>query len=227
MTVPLHRPAETNGTLFRYVALILVVLALPLCAVALGTAASLLPLPYPLWRVEQRLPVLFRMHMVSAGLALLAVPIAIACHGLSLHKLVGRTAAILVVAGGVTAVPAALASEAHWLARAGFLVQALAWIALVMAAVRAIRRGDRVRHMWLMLAVAAIASGALWLRLATWAMAEWGGSFEAKYALAAWLSWVLPLGIVTLLGHRNRSRASMFAVGVTASASTPATRRRR
>ena len=117
----------------------------------------------------------------------------------------------LVLAGGVTALPVALASEAHWLARAGFLVQALAWIALVMAAVRAIRRGDRVRHMWLMLAVAAIASGALWLRLATWAMAAAGAArSRPSLRLAAWLSWVLPLGIVTLLGHRNRSRASVF-----------------
>lgn len=180
-----------------------------MCAAALGSAAGVLPLPYPLWLVDQRLPGVFRMHMVSAGLAVLAVPIAIACHGLSLHKLVGRTAATLVLAGGVTAIPAALASEAHWLARGGFLVQAAAWIGAVLAAVHAIRHGDRRRHLWLMLAVAAIASGALWLRLATWATAKWGGSFDAVYALAAWLSWMLPLGVVALLSY---SRCQTFRV---------------
>ena len=167
---------------------------------------GVLALPYPLWLVEQRLPLLFRLHMVSAGLALVAVPITIACHGCSLHRLVGRIAATLVLAGGITALPVALASEAYWLARLGFLAQGLAWIALLLAAVHAIRRGDRLRHMWLMLAVATIASGALWLRVAAWVAAGWGDSFDAAYALAAWLAWMLPLGAVALLARRAHRR---------------------
>jgi predicted membrane protein DUF2306 len=204
MTMPLRRPLETNARVLRSAALILFVLALPLCAVALASAAGLLALPYPLWLVEQRVPVLFRLHMASAGLAILALPLAIAFHGLSVHKLVGRTAAALVLAGGATALPVALASEAHWLARVGFLVQGLAWIALILAGVQAIRRGDRVRHMWLMLAVAAVASGALWLRLVTWVAVRWGESFDAVYALAAWLSWMTPLAGIALLAQRTR-----------------------
>jgi uncharacterized membrane protein len=193
--------ARPHSLPLRLVALILLVLALPVGAVALGTAAGLLLLPHPLWLVEQRLPVVFRLHMASAGLALLAVPIAIASHGRSLHRLVGRTTAALVLAGGVTALPVALASLGHWSARAGFLAQAALWIVLVLIAVRAIRRGDGVRHMWLMLSVAAIASGALWLRLATWAAARWGAPFDITYALAAWLSWMLPLAAVAFLAR--------------------------
>jgi hypothetical protein len=224
MTAPRHCSLETNVPLLRYAALILLVPALPLCAIALSTAAGLLPLPYPLWLVEQRLGMLFRMHMASAGLALVVVPIAIACHGFSLHKLVGRTAAILVLAGGVTAVPAALASQGHWIARTGFLVQAVVWIILVSIAAHAIRKGDVKRHMWLMLAVAAIASGALWLRFATWAAAGRAASFEVTYTLASWLSWMVPLGVVALLAAANRSR---HAVAGAMCAPEPGTRRRR
>jgi hypothetical protein len=149
------------------------------------------------------------MHMASAGLAFLLVPIAIASHGFSLHRLVGRTAAALVLAGGVTALTVALASQGHWSARAGFLVQAVLWMALVLSAVRAIRQGDRVRHMWLMLAVAAIASGALWLRLATWTAVRWVAAFDVAYALAAWLSWMLPLAAVALLARAGKVRSAL------------------
>jgi predicted membrane protein DUF2306 len=204
MTVLRDRPLKTDAPLLRYAALILLVPMCPLCAMALASALGLLPLPYPLWLVQQRLPVLFRLHMASAGLASLALPLAIACHGLSLHRLVGGTAAALVLAGGVTAVPVALASEAHGLARAGFVVQALTWIALVLAALHAVRNSDGARHMRLMLAVAAIASGALWLRLATWAAVRWGAPFEAAYTAAAWLSWMMPLGAVAVLTARAR-----------------------
>ena len=204
---------RAQALLLRSLALILLVLAVPLCLVALGAAAGLLALPHPLWLVEQRLPVLFPMHMASAGLALVALPMAIWCHGFSLHRLVGRTAAALALTGGATALPVALASEAHWLARAGFLVQALAWVALALAGVRAIRRGERARHMWLMLAVTAIASGAVWLRLATWLAVRWSERFDfhAVYALGAWLSWMMPLAGVALLarcalGPLRRSR---------------------
>jgi hypothetical protein len=99
MTAAVHAPLEINTRLLRFAALILLVLVFPVVLAALGTAAGLLQLPYELWLVDQRLPVLFRVHMATAGLALLLVPSAIACHGLSLHKIVGRSAAVLVVGG--------------------------------------------------------------------------------------------------------------------------------
>lgn len=185
----------------------LLVLSLPPGLLAIGTAAGLLPLPYELSLLEQRLPVLFRMHMAAAGLALLLVPCAIALHSISLHRVLGRSAAIFVLAGGVTALPVAVASDASWPARLGFCVQALVWIVLVLAGVRAIRAGDRGRHMRLMLAVAAVASAALWLRLASWATVQLGLPFETAYALAAWLSWLLPLGAVGILTRPRQGRS--------------------
>ena len=177
----------------------LLVLSLPAGLVAMATAAGLLPLPYELSLLEQRLPMLFRMHMAAAGLALILVPSAIALHSFSLHRLLGRSAAIFVLAGGATALPVAVASDASWPARLGFFIQALVWIVLVLAGVRAIRAGDRGRHMRLMLAVAAVASAALWLRLASWVTVRLGLPFDTMYALAAWLSWMLPMAAIGLL----------------------------
>jgi hypothetical protein len=192
---------DIGGHRLRIAALILLVLSLPFGLVAVGTATGLVRLQYELSLLDQRLPVLFRAHMLSSGLALLLVPAAIACHGFRLHKVLGRSAAVLVIAGGMTALPVAVMGDASVPAKSGFAVQAIVWIALVLAAVGAIWRGDRARHMLLMLAVAAVASAAFWLRLASWLAVKWGLPFEPVYALAAWLSWMLPLGAIGLLAR--------------------------
>jgi uncharacterized membrane protein YozB (DUF420 family) len=79
-------------------------------------------------------------------------------------------AAVAVVIGGLTALPVALASEATATARAGLFTQGLVWLALLAFAVSAIRRGDVARHARFMLAMTAVASGAIWLRLVTLAI---------------------------------------------------------
>ena len=201
MTPVLQERAAISGRGLRGSALMFFLLALPVGLTALGAATGLLRLPYELAMVEQRLPLVFRTHMLASGLALLLVPCAIVSHGLSLHKLLGRSAATLVVAGGITALPVAIASEASAAARAGFFLQALVWIALVLLAIAAIRGGNRTRHMWLMLAVAAVASGAFWLRLASWAVVKLSLPFETAYALAAWLSWMLPMCVIYLIAR--------------------------
>jgi Predicted membrane protein (DUF2306) len=198
MTAVALERGNRGAQLLRVAAFMLLLLSLPAALLALGTATGLVPLPYELSLLDQRLPLLFRWHMASAGLALVLIPCAIAFHGLSVHRVVGRSAAILVLAGGATALPVALAGDATWPARAGFFAQGLVWIGLTLAAVVAIRRGRYQRHMWLMLCVAAVASGALWLRLAMWIAVRWGLPFDTVYALAAWACWVLPLGTIAL-----------------------------
>lgn len=180
----------------------LLLLAVPVGLSALASSAGVLRLPHELMLIDVRMPVIFRLHMISAGLALVLMPIAIARHGRSMHKLVGRSAALLGVLGGVTALPVALASEASLLARAGFFAQGVVWIALLVLAVMAIRAGRCVPHRWLMLMATAVASGAIWLRLATWTAITTGAPFAAVYGVAAWLAWMLPAGIVALIGTR-------------------------
>src|SRR3979490_54266 len=122
MTPVLHKRAAISGRGLRGSALMFFLLVLPVGLTALGAATGLLRLPYELAMVEQRLPFVFRTHMLASGLALLPVPCAIDSPGLSLHKLLGRSAASLVVAGGITALPVAIASEASAAARAGFFL---------------------------------------------------------------------------------------------------------
>ena len=134
--------------------------------VAFGLALGLLPLPYPLFLVLQRLPIAFPLHMIASGLALVLIPIAaFTRHHSGIHRAVGRTAGACVAVGGLTALSVALASEATAAARAGFFMQGLTWIALLSMAIIAIRRRERTRHVRLMIAMAAVASGAIWLRL--------------------------------------------------------------
>jgi uncharacterized membrane protein YozB (DUF420 family) len=95
----------------------------------------------------------------------------------------------------VTALAVAVASAAGFAARAGFFVQGIVWLALLAAAVVAIRRGERTRHARLMLAMAAVASGAILLRLTLAATIALELPFDAVYAVAAWACWAGPLAV--------------------------------
>jgi hypothetical protein len=87
----------------------------------------------------------------------------------------------------------AAASEAGFAARAGFFVQGLAWIVLLLAAITAIRLDHRALHARFMIAMACVASGALWLRLVMAAAVMLGWPFDTVYAIAAWACWLAPL----------------------------------
>jgi uncharacterized membrane protein YozB (DUF420 family) len=120
-------------------------------------------------------------------------------------------AAAAVVIGGLTALPVALASEATATARAGLFAQGLVWLALLAFAVSAIRRGDVARHARFMLAMAAVASGAIWLRLVTFTATSAGLPFEQVYAGAAWACWLVPLGVAAIAASWFEPRAAVQA----------------
>jgi hypothetical protein len=182
--------------------------------VALGAvtlALGLVPLPYPLFVVRQRLPVAFPLHMLASGLALILIPIAaVLRHRGVAHRAAGRAAAVCVVVGGTTALLVALASEATFAARAGLFVQGLVWLALLAAAVVAIRRGAVMTHVRLMIAMAAVASGAIWLRLFVYAAVAASLPFDPAYATATWVCWIVPLALAVTL---TRSRTAGLSPG--------------
>ena len=179
--------------------LIVSLLVIPVALVAIALGLGLLQLPYELVIVLQRRPIAFPLHMVASGIALILIPIAAwARRRRDLHRAVGRAAAICVAAGGLSALLVAFASEATAIARAGFFVQGLVWLTLLAAAVTAIRRGNVARHVRLMIAMAAVASGAIWLRLVICGAVAAGLPFDPVYAVAAWVCWMVPLGLATL-----------------------------
>jgi Predicted membrane protein (DUF2306) len=187
-------------------ALTLSLLVLPAALVAITLGLGLRPLPYELFLVLQRLPLVFPLHMIASGLALILIPIAaFARPWRGLHRAAGRLAAAAVVTGGLTALPVALASEASAAARAGLFTQGLVWLALLAFAIAAIRRREVSRHARMMIAMAAVASGAIWLRLVIFAANAMDLPFDAAYAVAAWACWLIPLAIAAIASHAPRS----------------------
>jgi hypothetical protein len=198
-------PVSSCTLLFR---LIVASLVLPVGSFAVLSGLGLVRLPYPLWLVARQMPALFALHMIASGIALMLIPVVVMLRGKSgWHKALGRICAALVITGGLAALPVALASEAGLVAQAGFFVQGLVWIGLLGAGWASIRRRNVTRHAGLMLAMAAVASGAIWLRLATLAAVRLDWPFEAAYAWAAWASWMLPLAVV-LAARRSRFQLS-------------------
>src|SRR5712671_3125861 len=200
-----RRSAFPAGT--TLVGVIFILLGLPTGLFALASGLGLLPLPYQLFLVLQRTPIAFSLHMVASGLALLLIllliPITVFVRDARrFHRVAGRMTAVCVVIGGATALPVALASEATVAARAGLFMQGLAWVALLVAAIAAIRRGNRALHARIMVAMVCVVSGAIWLRLVTAGAVEFNLPFDAAYAVGAWACWIVPLAIACVVTAR-------------------------
>ena len=150
-----------------------------------------------MFELAERMPVIFRAHMVTAAVALLLAPVVIVLrHQSHLHRMLGRVVGVFVVAAGLTALPVAIFSHSSLPARAGFFVQGLVWLYLVARGVVAIRAGDRDTHLRFMLAMYAVATGAVWFRVMTGSAIWLALPFEPIYAASAWLGWIVPLTCV-------------------------------
>lgn len=179
---------------------VLISLAVPTALVALVEGVGAMPLPFNLHVVDARLPGLFKLHMLASGAALLLMPLVILLRGKrTWHRPLGRITAAFVVAGALTSFPVAYESTSALPTRLGFAAQGMTWLALVVAGVLAIRRKERARHATLMLAMAAVASGAIWVRLTTAVATAWDLPFDPVYACATWLGWLIPLALVLAL----------------------------
>ncbi len=148
--------------------------------------------------LDQRVPIVFRVHMVSSAFALLLLPLVIGLrHRPRVHRKLGRVLGFFVVVGALTALPVAVMSHSSFAAQAGFFVQGLVWLALLTAGLMAIRRRDRATHARFMVAMAAVTTGAIWFRVLTGSAIMLELPFETSYAVASWLGWLIPLTIVT------------------------------
>ena len=172
-------------------------LIIPVSAIAFASGVGLLRLPYEMFLLAERMPLIFPMHMAASALALVLLPLMIATrHKRHLHRPVGRALGLFVAVGGLTALPVAVLSSSGEVARAGFFVQGLVWLALFAAGWRAIRARDVPHHTQLMLMMAAVTTGAVWFRLITGTSLLLHLPFEPMYAFAAWAGWLLPLAAV-------------------------------
>ena len=163
------------------------------------------------WQVEdfpeelavkaELLPVTFALHMLSGGLALVLVPLAILLrHQPRWHRPVARIAALDVVLAGVTAFPVALTAPVTPWSAWGFAAQGAVWLVLLGLGLHHIRAGRTEAHRACMLLMAATMTGAIFFRvyLALWAIFAQGRHYELFYAVDAWIAWSVPLGLTAL-----------------------------
>ena len=160
------------------------------------------------------LPVIFPLHMLTGGLALLLVPLAITLRRRPRwHRMAGRIAAIDVAVAGVTALPVALVVPVTTGSALGFTAQGCAWLTLLTLGIWNIRHGRIAAHRAMMVMLAATTSGAIFFRiyLALWAIFAHGRHFDLFYACDAWIAWLLPLGISARLMRQNGTWRSIPA----------------
>jgi Predicted membrane protein (DUF2306) len=147
------------------------------------------------------LPIIFPVHMVAGGLALLLVPLALMLRGTGWHRLAGRVAAVDILVAGATAIPVALDVPVTRISAAGFAAQAIIWIMLLVSGILHIRHGRADLHRACMLMVAAVTSGALFFRvyLGLWKVFGVPKFLSTFYAFDAWVAWGLPLVVMALV----------------------------
>lgn len=176
---------------------IAVLLFASVALVAIGSGIGVIPLPYEMFVLRDEMPFIFSFHMVTAAGALLLAPAVIVLrHRPRVHRRLGWIVGAFVVAGGLSSLPVAIFSHSPAVARAGFFVQGLVWLALLAAGIAAIRSGDRGRHARLMLAMFAVTTGAVWFRLLTGLAIVFQLPFAPVYGFAAWAGWMIPLAVV-------------------------------
>ena len=161
------------------------------------------------------MPFLFPVHMISGGLALLLVPLAISLRFRPWHKLAGRIAAVDILIAGITAIPVALQAPVTKISAAGFTAQSIVWLVLLTLGVWNIRQGRVKVHRACMLMLAAVTSGAMFFRvyLALSKLVIPANHFYDFYAADAWVAWGLPLlAVATWLSwEKQATRTALLA----------------
>jgi len=161
------------------------------------------------------LPLIFPIHMITGGLALVLLPLAIALRRRPYwHRLAGRIAAGDVLVSGLTAFPVAWVAPVTTWSAAGFSAQAATWLTLLVLGIRNIRRRRIAAHRTCMVLMVATASGAVFFRvyLALWAMFGTPRGFDLFYASDAWVAWLAPLMVSAVFLSRQERRSAMGAM---------------
>jgi Predicted membrane protein (DUF2306) len=152
----------------------------------------------------ERLPLIFPLHMITGGLALLFVPLTIALRGTGWHKIAGRATSGIVFIAGITAIPVALKYPVTTISALGFMAQGVTWMVLLTFGLWHIRHKRVRQHYSCMMMMAAVTSGALFFRLwlGLWKPLGAPQWFEVFYACNAWVAWGLPLLITAAALNR-------------------------
>ena len=197
MAFVLPRPrSRTRTAILSLLAGLVMIFVADVARKAIGEAFVNADFPEALAVKLERLPLIFPLHMLAGGLALLLLPAVIAARRWpAWHRRLGRIAAVDVSIAGVTALPVAWVSPVSPWSGAGFGLQALVWMSFLTLGIWHIRHRRRVQHRAAMLLMTATASGAIFFRLylATWAVFGEPRDFVLVYSIDAWVAWLGPL----------------------------------
>ena len=198
-----RQSADQRGATPRLRAVVTAVLLAAIGLFVIHTAILALRAP---WLVDdfpealavkaELLPWLFPLHMITGGLALIAVPLTLLLRRRARwHRLAGRITAMIVLIAGLTAFPVALVAPVTPLSAWGFAAQGAIWLVLLGLGLWHGHHRRIAAHRAAMLFMAATTSGALFFRIYLALFAIWGDArhYEAFYALNAWLAWSVPL----------------------------------
>lgn len=156
-------------------------------------------------------PVALRLHITTAGVALLLVPWqlwpSLRQRWPALHRRLGKAYALVALAGGISGLAAAFTTQHGPVAAAGFAALGVTWTVTTLAALQAALRRDLVIHRRWALRSFASAFAAVTLRLELPLAAALGFSFETAYPVVAWLCWVPNLLVVEWWLARRRVEA--------------------
>jgi len=157
----------------------------------------------------EAMPVIFVIHMVTGGLALLLVPVTILLRYTRYHRWMGRLVSADVAVAGATAIPVAMYASYTIYSGAGFIAQALTWMTLLAAGIWNIRQGRVKAHQACMLMMAAVTSGAVFFRiyLGLWATYGTHHYFKLFYSIDAWIGWLIPLTVTAAVLYFRSSPA--------------------
>lgn len=150
------------------------------------------------------------VHMICGPLALAALPLQMSAgfraRRPGLHRVVGRVAAVSMIASGLAALALLPGFQGSTFAAAGFFTLAVLWIGFTVVAVQAARAGDIARHRAFMLRAAALTFGAVTLRIMMAPLMAQGWTVVETYDVTAWGSWLpVLLAVEWYLAKRKRA----------------------
>jgi uncharacterized membrane protein len=186
---------------------------------AIASASGLFNMTYALQLLDEHLPGIFRLHMLTSGLGLILLPwVLLLRRNNAVHRILGRVAASLLLVGIVASLPTSVMSEALPVTRLGFVTQGALTLTFLIKALMAIGRGDSFRHTRAMQRASALLLSVIVLRILVSMAGSWPMSFATTYAVIAWVSWAVPLAAIELWLRRGAFRLRVRHADITISA---------
>ena len=173
---------------------VMALLALIIAAYAIAALTVAVVKPPFLQQRFLTMPLAAAVHLAASAIALAVGPFQhnsrIRGRFVNLHRWMGRTYVLAVLAGGIAAFDLATMSQGGLPTHIGFGLLAVLWLGTTATAYRHIRAGQQVSHRRWMTRSYALTFAAVTLRIYLPLSFAVGLDFEPAYQAISWLCWV-------------------------------------